>query len=132
MAEDERAIEALIEAVNRAWLEGRYDDVAPYVHEQVVLAPPGDAEPVVGRAAFVQSYADFGAAATVHAFEAGAPRIDRWGGTAVARCPFNIDYEIPSGRYRERGVDLLVLAESDGGWRICWRTVSSAPVEGSE
>jgi ketosteroid isomerase-like protein len=117
--------------VNRAWLEGRYGDIAAHVHEDVVMVPPGDGEPVVGRDAFVQSYADFGAAATVHSFAAGVPRIDHWGATAVARCPFSIDYEIPSGRYREQGFDLLVLTETDAGWKVCWRTMSSAPIEGA-
>lgn len=132
MTEEQSAIRAVIEAVSQAWLEGRYNDIANYVHERVALVPPGGARPaaaIVGRDAFVQSYADFGASATIHSFEAGTSQIDDWGSTAVARCPFVIDYEIASGRYKEQGTDLLVLIQDASGWKICWRTMLSPATE---
>jgi Domain of unknown function (DUF4440) len=128
MAEDHAQIVALVESVNRAWLEGRYAEIGRYVHEEVMIAPPG-VPAVRGREAFVQSYADFGAAATIHAFEPEAVQVDCWGATAVAQCPYVIDYEIPSGRYKERGTDLLVLSRTDSGWQICWRTLSSSAID---
>ena len=128
MADDVSSLQSLIESVNRAWLEGRYDDLVPFVHESAVMAPPGGAA-IQGREAFVRSYADFGRAATIHAFEPDTPRIEIWAATAVAECPFAIDYEIPAGRYRERGMELLVLTRTAAGWQICWRLLSSAPLE---
>ncbi len=128
MPEDHSQIVALVASVNRAWLEGRYADIGRYVHEDVIIAPPG-VPPVRGREAFVKSYADFGAAATIHAFEPEPVQVDVWGSTAVAQCPYVIDYEIPSGRFKERGADLLVLARTDSGWQICWRTLSSDVVD---
>lgn len=47
--------------------------------------------------------------------------------TAVAHCPYTIDYEIASGRYRESGVDRLVFTLTDEGWQVCWRTLSAEP-----
>ena len=126
----EAAIEALIEDVNRAWLAGRYEAIAPHVHPDVVLAPPGGGVPIVGREAFVRSYAEFGAMATVHAFEQGERRIDVWGDTAVATCPFRIDYELPSGRFREQGTDVLVLVRNGADWLICWRTITGVASSG--
>lgn len=128
MAEDKERIVAIIESINRAWLEGRYSDIAGHVHEAIVLSPPG-AAPLTGRDAIVKSYADFGSAATVHAFELEELRVHCWGSTAVAECPFVIDYEIPSGRFKERGVDLLVFTRTDAAWQVCWRTMTSAPDE---
>lgn len=128
MAEDKAHILSIVESLNNAWLEGRYHDIGDYVHESVVISPPG-AAPVVGRAAFVQSYADFGTAAKIHDFKHHEPRVDCWGSTAVAECPYTIDYEIPSGRFRERGVDLLVFTRTAGEWLLCWRTISSTPAE---
>jgi hypothetical protein len=84
MTEERSRIAALIESMNRAWLEGRYTDIGPYVHEAAVIAPPG-APPIRGREAFVQSYADFGAAATIHSFEPEVPQIDCWGSWNSAR-----------------------------------------------
>jgi len=129
MAEDKVLITAIIESINKAWLEGRYADIAEHLHEAIVLSPPG-AQPVTGRAAVVKGYADFGTAATIHAFDLQEPRIDCWGSTAVAECPFVIDYVIPSGRFKERGVDLLVFTRTDDTWQVCWRTLTSSPQEG--
>lgn len=130
MAEDKTLILTIIESINKAWLEGRYADVGGYLHEAIVLSPPG-AEPVTGREAVVRGYADFGSAATIHAFDLQEPRINFWGLTAVAECPFVIDYEIPSGRFKERGVDLLVFTRVGDTWEVCWRTLTSSPHEGT-
>jgi ketosteroid isomerase-like protein len=127
-AADRERILAAIESLNRAWLEGRYGDISGLVHDGAVMAPPG-APPVRGRDAFVRSYADFGAAATIHSFDAGEPRVECCASTAVAECPFVIDYEIPSGRFRERGVDLLVFTRVEGSWQICWRTMTATPAD---
>ena len=127
---DRAAIDALVEAVNRAWLTGRHEAIASRVHGQVVLQPPGGGAPIVGREAFVRSYAEFGTMATVHGFEQGERRIEVWADTAVATCPFRIDYELPAGRFRERGTDVLVLARMGADWLICWRTITDVSREG--
>jgi ketosteroid isomerase-like protein len=127
MTSDNRAVAAAVDSLTRAWLEGRYSDIGPLVHDDVVIVPPGGAPPARGREAFVRSFADFGSAAKIHDFSAEPAVIDSWGSTAVAYCPFTIDYEISSGRYRESGVDLLVFTKAAGGWQICWRTMISQP-----
>ena len=127
MAEDEARILSAVSSLNRAWLDRRYDDIGPLVHESVVIAPLGT-QAVKGRAAFVKGFVDFGNAATIHSFERRDVRVDIWGETAVAQCPFVIDYEIPSGRFKEEGVDVLVFTKVNDAWLICWRTMSSAPV----
>ena len=127
MTEEASRIAGVVEAINRAWLEGRYDAIGDYVHEFVVLSPPG-AAPVLGRSAFVQSYADFGAAATLHSFESEQPNVRAWGDTAVAECPYAVDYEIPTGRFKERGVRTCWSSQgSTLSGLVVWRTLSSSP-----
>lgn len=83
-------VEETIAALTRSWLEGRYEEPAGYCHPDVVLMPPGFTARVAGRDACVQSYRDFGAAATVREFTPAPPQVDVWGHTAVAVCPFSI------------------------------------------
>jgi hypothetical protein len=126
MSDDRTEIAATLDAINLAWLEGRYAEIAPHVHEDVIILAPGAPE-VRGREAFIASYAEFGTSAKIHDFSPDPPVIESWGSTAVAYCPFTIDYEITSGRYRERGVDILVFLRTANRWQVCWRTLSSHP-----
>lgn len=120
----EMTVEETVAALTRAWLDGRYEDLAGYFDPDVVLMPPGFTARVVGREACVQSYRDFGAAATIHEFTPAPPQVDVWGDTAVAVCPFSIVYEMQGATYDERGVDLLVLAREAGAWRVVFRTMA--------
>src|SRR5436305_4778139 len=117
------SIRTLVERLNQAWLAGRYDELEPLFHPTAVLVGPGFTGRVEGRAACVQSYRDFGAAAKVEAFEIGDLMIEAWGAAAVVSCPFAITYQLNDVRYEERGRDLLVLVNEDGAWRIAWRTL---------
>jgi ketosteroid isomerase-like protein len=119
------ALAALVEDLNRAWLDGRWGDLAPLVDAEVVLLTP-DGERVTGREAFVASYRDFARRARVRSFAPGEPKIDVWGDTAMASCPFHIVYEAGGDTHDESGTDLLLLARStarNGGWRVVWRTM---------
>jgi len=118
-------VEETVAALNRSWLEGRYEDLAGYFHPDVVFVPPGFTARLAGREACVQTYRDFGAAATVREFTPAPPQVDVWGDTAVAACPFSIVYELAGTTYHERGVDLLVFAREAGAWLVVYRSMTS-------
>lgn len=43
--------------------------------------------------------------------------------TVVLHFPFEVDYELSTGRYQEKGRDLWVLqSQPGGGWLAVWRT----------
>ncbi|MDP9120428.1 MAG: nuclear transport factor 2 family protein [Acidobacteriota bacterium] len=122
-AEQLDAIRALIERLNAAWLEGRYDDLEPLFHPTAVLVAPGFTGRLQGRAACIQSYRDFGASAGLEGFEPAGLTIDGWDRTAVVSYSFAVVYQLEGARYRESGRDLLVVIEEAGSWRIAWRTL---------
>ncbi len=126
MTEEASRIAGVLEAINRAWLEGRYDAIGDYVHEFVVLSPPS-AAPVLGR---MRSYKATPTSERRPLFipsRAQQPNVRAWGDTAVAECPYAVDYEIPTRRFKERGVDLLVFSRVNSQWLVVWRTLSSSP-----
>jgi len=118
-----QSVRALIERLNDAWLAGRYDELEPLFHPAVVVVGSGFAGRVEGRAACIQSYCDFGAAARVEAFEPGDLTIEVWGATALVQYPFAIGYVLGETRYDEKGRELLVLVQEAGEWQVAWRTL---------
>ena len=83
----------------------------------------------MGRSAYVASYRQYSEVANTKEFSPGTPRVDVIGTTAVAVCPFGIVYDIDGTTYSEKGFDILVFARSVEGWKIVWRTLTSASQE---
>lgn len=119
-----RTIESIIDAINRAWLDGRPLDAAKYFHPAVVVLPPGFGERVTGRDACMQSYADFVRVAMVEEFVADPPAIDVFDNTAVALCPLRIRYSIGGTSHHEQGHEILVFHSDGDQWMVVWRTAS--------
>lgn len=118
-----------IRALNAAWIERRVDDLVALFHPDAVLVAPGFAQRLEGREAVLGSYREFLAAAVVHAFEMDEPEVDVIGRTAVASCPYTMEYELQGGRWRGGGHDLLVWRRDEGEWRVVWRTLVAGPEE---
>jgi uncharacterized protein (TIGR02246 family) len=118
---EEKKIEQLIREVNRAWTEGRLGDLPGFFDERVIaIAPEGDR--IEGREAMVESFRQFLAMARVDDFQVTGIGVDVFDHTAVARFGFAVRYELDGACYDETGSEVLVLVESEEGWRIVWRT----------
>ncbi len=117
------AIRKILRGVTAAWREGRLEVLEGLLAADVVYVQPGLEERLRGVPACIESYRQFLDAATVHDYREEEPSIDVSGDVAVATVPFAIDYEIESGRFRESGHDLIVLARRNGTWRVQWRTL---------
>jgi ketosteroid isomerase-like protein len=114
-------VAAAIRRINDAWLEGRVDDVAQDLDEQVVFVQPGFDGRLEGRKRAIQSYSDFVASATVRQFTESDLSVDLWGDTAVATYRFEIEWEAEGEQHRDRGHDLFVFRLAPGSWRAVLR-----------
>jgi hypothetical protein len=126
--EDE--IQDIVRGINEAWLERRPADLARFLHDEIVMAPPGFQGHVRGRQAAVDSYEQFAAAATVHAADFDEPNVQAWGDTAVATYRFTLDYAMGGVRIQDTGWDVLVLRRAADTWQVVWRTI--IPEDGAE
>ncbi len=124
-----KSIRDIVDRLNTAWPAGRLDELEDVFDPGVVLVPPPPAHRVAGRDAVIQSYRDFMSQAVLHRFRVEQPDIDVFGTTAVACCPYTIDYEMEGRRWLGTGRDILVLHEGESGWRVVWRTVVAGPEE---
>jgi hypothetical protein len=107
--EDE--IRDIVRDINEAWLERRPGELARFLDEEIVIAPPGFQGLVQGRQAAVDSYEQFVAAARVHAADFDEPDVQAWGDTAVATCRFTLDYAMGGARGHSGGLGTEMVAQ---------------------
>jgi hypothetical protein len=129
-AEPEAEIRAVIDRLNRAWLEGTIEDLPAVLGEvfhRAIVIRGGDLEAHgVGKEACIQSYIDFLESADIHRCVIEPAEIDVAGETAMAIHGWEMTYEIEGQTYTEHGSDILALARSDGRWLITWRAMLPA------
>ncbi|NOZ60333.1 MAG: hypothetical protein GXO74_01490 [Calditrichaeota bacterium] len=115
-------IEQFIRDLNKAWLDGRYDDLYDYYDNAVVMLPPGSSTPIVGIEPMVESYRKFGSSCTIHKFAIAEITLYSWKKVAMCHLKFEIDYEIKSGRFREEGLEIYAIDTSGAKPKVVWRT----------
>lgn len=109
--------------INRAWLEGRVDDMGRMVHPGIVMTLPGFTGRIRGSADFLSGFKEFCDSATILQFEEVDQQIDRIGNAAVLSFRYDMLYERSGQRYRATGRDVWIFEEADGDWLAVWRTM---------
>jgi ketosteroid isomerase-like protein len=109
--------------INRAWLDGRVEDLAQLVHPEIVVALPDFSGRIQGREDFLAGFRDFCQNATIHEFREHDHQVDVAGDTAVVTFRYEMVYERSAGRYRATGRDLWVFQLRGGEWLAVWRTM---------
>jgi hypothetical protein len=54
------SVAGCMQRINCAWLDGKLDDLAPLLHEEIVMVFPGFQGCSQGREAFIAGFADTG------------------------------------------------------------------------
>lgn len=121
-SERERAA-ATLRRINQAWLDGRINDLVPFVHPDIVIVIPGFVGRAEGRDALLGGFRDFCENAAVHEFREHDLEVDVVGDTAVVMFRYEMVYERSGERYRATGRDLWVLQLEADEWRAVWRTM---------
>lgn len=123
MTDTQRQVAEAMQRINDAWLAGRVDDLAPLVHDEVVMVIPGFAGRIQGREPFLAGFRDFCGNATVRQFEPGEHQVDVVGDTAFVTFGYEMVYERAGQASRVTGRDLWVFARRDRAWIAVWRTM---------
>lgn len=109
--------------INRAWLDGQVEDLAPMVHPEIVMAFPGFAGRVQGREDFLGGFRDFCQNTRIHEFREHDYQVDVAGDMAVVTYRYEMVYERSGGRFRSTGRDLWVFQSQGSAWIAVWRTM---------
>ena len=118
-----REIENILKNINNAWLNGSYDDLTKYFHEEMEIIAPGFKESTKGREACIDSFREFSDAADSIDIDISDYKIKVWGATAVASYHFEIRYQMERSSYDESGRDLYVFSRDNDRWLAVWRTM---------
>lgn len=121
--EERREVAAALRRINDAWLNGRPDDLAPLLHDRMVMVHPGFSGRGEGRDAIVAGFADFTAHCRVIRYRESENQVDVTGNTAIASFAFEMIYERDGHRYLSTGRDLWVFAKREEIWLAVWRTM---------
>jgi len=122
-------IRQMLNRINQAWIEGRWNDLADCFHEDMIIAQPGRGQAGKGKQACVDSFRSFVDRAVVRGFEESDHQIDIWGETAVASYRFDVTYEMNGQDHRDSGIDVYVFIQQYGRWLAVWRTIISQSAE---
>jgi uncharacterized protein (TIGR02246 family) len=123
----ELSIWEMVLAANRAWREGRPEDVASLFHRDVVMESPDGAVPCRGRDAMVRSFVEYTRAVDTLHFRETDHAVHVVGDTAVVSYRFEVIYESAGERHDEIGRERLVFVLDGGRWSVIWRMQTSAP-----
>lgn len=118
-------IRRTLDALNAAWRERRFTDLAACFDEQAVMRGPNLVELVRGRDALVKSYADFMARSDITEYAESGHAVDRWGDTAVARFDWSMVWNQNGKADRASGQDLFVFQQRDAQWIAVERVMLS-------
>jgi ketosteroid isomerase-like protein len=109
-------------AMDRCWMECRYDDLASYIADDVVMVAPGGQGRIAGLDAAVGSYREFMARARVHHYQTSGHAVTRSGNAAVVEYGWDMAWDSDGSSHKATGQEVLVLSQRDGNWRVIWRT----------
>ena len=116
-------VAAIMRRINRAWLDGHVEDLAPMVHPEIVVVIPGFTGRIQGREDFLAGFRDLCQNAKIHEFREQDHQVDLAGDMAVGTFRYEMVYERSGERYRCAGRDLWVFQKLGGEWVAVWRTM---------
>lgn len=110
------------ESLDRCWMEGRFDDLAAFLADDVVFVAPGGQRRSEGLTRAIESYRQFTSHAQVNRFETSDYIATLRGDTAILEYHWQMDWIAAGTAYSEAGREVLVISRRDGNWRVVWRT----------
>jgi ketosteroid isomerase-like protein len=113
---------ALVELMDRCWMERRFEDLAAYIADDVVMVAPGGQVRMEGLRAAIESYREFMGRSHVRHFAASDHVVTVRGDAAVVEYKWVMAWESDGATHDAAGGEILVLARRGGAWRVIWRT----------
>ncbi len=115
-------LKKFIRDLNETWRNAQYENLYEFFHKKVVMLPPGSSQPIEGIEPMVESYRQFGSSGMIHRFDIMDIVLYRYESVTICHMRFEVDYEIESGRYREKGLEVYAIDTSGSNPLIVWRS----------
>src|SRR5680860_242409 len=116
-------IEHLIAAFNNGWTQGKFDDIKPLLHDNVIFVAPDLKTQINGKDPCIQTIKDYSRNAKTKVFEIRSKEIHIWNQTTVVTIDFYIEYEMNKEVYIEKGKEFWTLNMQNDHWKLVWRAM---------
>jgi ketosteroid isomerase-like protein len=116
-------IEKNIANFNKAWTQGKIEDILPLLHKDAIFLAPDLKTEISGRDACLQTIKDYVNNAKTNAFNVANNTIHFWQHTAVVSIEYFIEYEMNNKIYKESGKEFWTMINESGEWQIVWRSM---------
>jgi ketosteroid isomerase-like protein len=116
-------VSAVMRQINQAWIAGRVDDLAPFLHPKIVMVVPGFSGRIQGRESFLAGFRDFSQNSRILEFNEIDQQVDVVGETAVVSFRYEMVYEQNAKSSRAVGRDVWVFEKQESAWLAVWRTM---------
>ncbi len=111
-----------VEAMDRCWMEGRFEELSAFLAEDTVLVAPGGQVRIEGLGPAVESYREFMSHSHVQRYATADHAVTVRGDTAVIEYRWEMAWSGDGTEHNDAGREVLVLAHRDSKWRVIWRT----------
>jgi uncharacterized protein (TIGR02246 family) len=112
-----------VQAMNAAWVAQDDRGLADCYAEDAVLLPGAEEQRLRGRETCVRHGVEQRRGMDLEHFQAGTPKVEMHGDTAVVSYRFALTWRSGGARREARGLDVVVLSRRDHRWRVVWRTI---------
>jgi ketosteroid isomerase-like protein len=113
---------SFVEAMDRCWIEQRFDDLSAFLAPDVVVVAPDGATRLEGLSAAVESYRSFMVRAKIAWFKSRDHVVTERGDAAIVEYRWNMAWRTDGAAHEATGREIVMLARRAGAWRIVWRT----------
>jgi hypothetical protein len=117
---EQEAVWEVMQAINRAWVHGRPDEMEPHLHPDMVIVTSDVEYRADGRDACIDTYKDFCKRATIQDYKEDQPNVDIFDEQAVVIYQFDSSISATSWKAKSTGTGDPTSSCSSGsrisGW----------------
>lgn len=115
----------IIKNINKAWLNGKINELRNYFHNNIVMMSPDFASKLTGIEEIVKSYWEFIEKSKIYEFEESDFQINVFDNTAIGTYTYRIIYEINNKKYDGTGREIWTFSKVNKSWFAVWRYMAN-------
>lgn len=112
---------AFVDAMDRCWLEARFDDLRRFMAPGIEISVPGT-ERVIGIYAVIETYRDFMARCRIIHFTPSDHVATVRGSSAIVEYRWDMQWQEGTEEISAAGREIVAIDCSGSDWAIFWRT----------
>jgi uncharacterized protein (TIGR02246 family) len=127
--ETETAVLHVLDRIQRAWREGRPEEMSALLAPDITFVFPGFSMRLSGRDRLIESYREFIAGARLRSYREDRRSVEGGANAVLVEIAFDMTYLRGGKDWRAHGIELWALERRGEGWIAFWRTMQELTEE---